>query len=622
MLPSNQDSPRALQISAPIHKTPIDMDFRRPGDYQRQKSEAIGLALSPPRGAAVGAEDPRVENLMSVEQPPEAYIAYTPSGQGAPKPALTLAIPQYPGQTPQDVRNRQSSRDSVVTEFQEDGEGESIGGSNIWRPPPTDPQSTTTYYVADKWGNWVLGNKDRSSNMAELPSPTNRTKAERAMDAVPESPVDGTTQTTRVIQSSKPGSAPQQRPAAGLGSAIEFNDRAQVPRSSSVYSNFSLPQSGAAGSRNDMYLSTLPVAPVTLTQQPSAAEMKGQEASKRHKSKGGSRHNKRRSQDSATTIASSVAEVGGEGDAVEAGRQDGLSPVAESPRTPVSSGRSPVTYPSFPGDASDRLRQQRHEQLQTPPKALQPNLTLFPRPARNAPLGPSPRDTLGQPDPYSGAVDKSSIQRQRNTPAAQISGTAKEQSMRVPVLNPNPLRNAAELRTGSPQMRSGLAPAQEASQQRPFHLQHHQQQHQQNYRVGSPLQQQQQLLYQGSSQVELGAVRGRNDSGTFVSQAQLGHSKLPDRILISPASVTTNRSTGSNGSSFLLTKRLGPDRAAALNLGEDVGGQSARRVKWQRDQDGPGFVGQDTAAALPATPGWLPKLTPTRRGDDLFLNVQ
>lgn len=371
-----------------------------------------------------------------------------------------------------------------------------------------------------------------------------------------------------------------------------------------------------------MYLNTPPVAPVTLTQQPSAAEMKGQEASKRHKSKGGSRHNKRRSQDSATTIASSVAEVDGEGDAVEAGPQDGLSPVAESPRTPVSSGRSPVTYPSFPGDASDRLRQQRQKQLQTPPKTLQPNLTLFPRPARNAPLGPPPLDTSGQPNPYSGAVDKSSIQRQRNTPAAQSSGTAKEQSMRVPVLNPNPLRNAAELRTGSPQMRSGLAPAQGVSQQRPFFLHQQQQQHQQHYRRGSPLQQQQQLLYQESSQVDLGHVQGRNDSGTSVSQAQLGHSRVPDRILISPASVTTNGSAGSNGSSFLLTKRLGPDRAAALNLGDDVGGQSARRVKWQRDREGPGFVGQDTADALPATPGWLPKLTPTRRGDDLFLNVQ
>jgi hypothetical protein len=91
------------------------------------------------------------------------------------------------------------------------------------------------------------------------------------------------------------------------------------------------------------------------------------------------------------------------------------------------------------------------------------------------------------------------------------------------------------------------------------------------------------------------------------------------RIMLSPTSATTSGSVDSVDSSFLLAKRVGADRAAALALGDDLGGQSAGRVKWQREQDGPGFVGHDTAV-IP--PGWLPKLTPTRRGDDLFLNVQ
>ncbi|OIW28929.1 hypothetical protein CONLIGDRAFT_399892 [Coniochaeta ligniaria NRRL 30616] len=611
MLKSNQNSPGALQISAPIHKTPIDMEFRRPGDFQRQRKETIGLALSPPRSAAATAQGSRVRSPMSADQPPKTYKPYTPDSHGLPKPALTVIIPQDSGQPQKEARNLQSSRDSVVTEFQEDGEGESVGGSNIWRPPPTDPQSTTTYYVADKWGNWILSNKDRTSNVAELPSSVNRTKAERAMDANPESPVDRTMLMARGTQLSKPGSTRQTGPGARLGPPIELKDKLQAPRSSSVYSNFSLPQSVAPGSGNH-----LPVTSVSLAQENSAAGTKGQEASKRRKSKGASRQNKRRSQDSATTIASSVAEVDEEGDAIEDDPQDGLSPVVESPRTPVSSGRSPVTYPKLPAaarDAPDRRKQQGHKQLPTPPKTLQPTLTLFPRNTRNEPLGTMPLDPLRQPSPTLGTVDVSPLKGQRNPAVAQRSSTAKQQFMRVPALNPNPPRNPAEFKTGSPEMRSGLAPPEGEKQEQ---YQHH-------HRRGSSLQQpQQELLYQQSSWSNLHPVQGQGDSRSSASQAQLSRSRLPDRILISPASATTNGSVESAGSSFLLTKRLGADRAAALTLGEDLGGQSARRVKWQRDQEGPGFIGRETAAALPATPGWLPKLTPTRRGDDLFLNVQ
>jgi hypothetical protein len=77
-----------------------------------------------------------------------------------------------------------------------------------------------------------------------------------------------------------------------------------------------------------------------------------------------------------------------------------------------------------------------------------------------------------------------------------------------------------------------------------------------------------------------------------------------------PISATT---TSSGNSSWLATKRLGVERAAALALREEGG--SGGRDKWKRGE------GEGGGKELPATPGWKPKLTPTRRGDDLFLNV-
>jgi hypothetical protein len=541
MLKSNQNSPRALQISAPIHKTPIDMDFRRPGDFQRRivpKPQIIGLALSPPRSATATVQTSRAETPTGVKQHPGPYIPYRPGVLGLPKPALSLSIPQEQSQIQKEARTLQSSRDSVVTEFQEDGEGESVGGSNIWRPPPTDPQSTTTYYVADKWGNWVLSSRDRGSGiMAELPGAMNEAESERVMDAATGFPVDGTIPNPDGSQMSKPVLAPQKISETGLGPPIEFKDRERAPISSSVHSAFSIPHSVAAGHGNPLSSALPAVVSMAPAQQGSAAAMKGQGLSRGRKSIHGSRQNKRRSQDSATTISSSVAEGDGEGGAIGVDPQDGLSPVVESPRTPVPSGRSPTTYPRPPSAAREtpeRRSQQGYKPLPTPPKGQQPTLTLFPRPARNGYVSPPRLNSLGQPNPTLGVADVSPLtaQTRRNPSAAQSSAKAKQQFTRAPGLNPNPLRNPSELRTGSPE------------------------------------------------------------------------------------------SVDSTGSSFLLTKRLGADRAATLTLAEDFGAQSARRVKWQRDQEAPGFIGQDTAAALPATPSWLPKLTPTRRGDDLFLNVQ
>ena len=94
-------------------------------------------------------------------------------------------------------------------------------------------------------------------------------------------------------------------------------------------------------------------------------------------------------------------------------------------------------------------------------------------------------------------------------------------------------------------------------------------------------------------------------------------------------------SLNSNASS-LLAKRRGEQKAHALMLTneEDKKRQHAKwRVLKKSDKDKaksptwrPQLAGGGAAQVvertdLPATPGWIPKLTPTRKGDELFLSV-
>lgn len=114
------------------------------------------------------------------------------------RPTLALAIPQR--------ASTHGGRDSVITEFAEDGEdGSGPGSALIWRPPQSaDPANAAaaTYYVADRWGNWVLRNSNNNNNssnerghqpsgstvsppegpVAELATPISKTRDERARE--------------------------------------------------------------------------------------------------------------------------------------------------------------------------------------------------------------------------------------------------------------------------------------------------------------------------------------------------------------------------------------------------------------------------------------------------------
>jgi hypothetical protein len=106
------------------------------------------------------------------------------------------------------------------------------------------------------------------------------------------------------------------------------------------------------------------------------------------------------------------------------------------------------------------------------------------------------------------------------------------------------------------------------------------------------------------------------------------------------ASTITTLSHSSTSSS-LLAKRRGSEKAAALTLMNGEEQQGEKKKKWKvLDASGQGKLmreieerlrigggGEGSEAEfqreeLPDTPGWVPKLTPTRKGDELFLSVQ
>jgi hypothetical protein len=97
------------------------------------------------------------------------------------------------------------------------------------------------------------------------------------------------------------------------------------------------------------------------------------------------------------------------------------------------------------------------------------------------------------------------------------------------------------------------------------------------------------------------------------------HQPRPAAAVGATAAGDTSTSQGS-----LLAKRRGADKVpAALTLANNKGNGKARKggggssKGWTREE-------QELYATtpVPITPGWVPELTPTRRGADLYLNVR
>ena len=371
------------------------------------------------------------------------------------------------------------------------------------------------------------------------------------------------------------------------------------------------------------------------------------------------------SQDSATTIASSVgSEVGVDSfpapsrQSAATEQQASLSPVVESP------GRSPVSYPKIP-------RPRSNAPLNRPadgPVAMKP---LQHPGLRVVDSTPSDSPTLG-------VVDSQKPVKVGGTPAAVAPAQARVSYYNPPRRNPNPNRNPGQVRSGSPETPSDQTPQQQ-QMPRPLavpgnkrdtnksppplqsfqqHINNRSQLPSQSHSRYGPMsvydaysrpdsnlpphqQQQQQQHYYHQQQQQPQQYQYQNEPGGPYS---FSPSPSPASASESPSVSNTALKTDSQ-SSLLAAKRLGAERAAALQIGGDSA--EARQARWKRRSPSLGRAGgaadpaapppksvayrqagkpaapaRESDVPLPATPGWKPQLTPKRRGDDLFLSVQ
>ena len=640
---SRPNSAPGLQISSPIaripaaERNPMDMRWQGSQPNLQQGGGGFGLAITPfgagpvarpspapvravpaaasdptpapapaPAPAPVPAQRPIPKLVLSPPPKPKAPAAE----RSPPKPALTLAIPK--GSEPV-VRMPASGRDSVVTEFAEDGEGDIAPGTAIWRPPPRDPQSATTYYFADKGGNWVLRNsltrktEAETSRQApaptgpiiqeapsapfeiELPSPEHKTRAERARDAYGGFSPDAVVSPLRLPQ--KPAHHTK------LGSPIAFKDQRREPR-------LSRPDPGA---RLSLTAETIGREPVPAKSQPpdtyfamirEARDLTGGKTKRRSTRKA----RRRVSEDSTTSIESAAAAPFEDEDIIEDEPQVDLSPVAESPSSPLSPGKSPVKYP--------KISKRSDGQWAAAP-AREPESNLLP---------PAHRYNIWHPPGRSSPTGESVLPKPRVAapPAPQQNGPSRPWN--APNLNPN--RNPAQQRTGSPATRPGPGPVSPIEQE---YWQHRQQ-------VANP------TSYWNRPQnappprarppppASLYELAGENSASRRYQTPPQQHQQrrltrppqlpTPQRTPQQPAPAARAGDTSSQSS--LLAQRRGADKIAALSLGNGIGNDAMRR----KTKPG-GWAKHDSLVGpVPITPGWVPELTPTRRGEDLYLNVR
>ncbi|KAK4122371.1 hypothetical protein N657DRAFT_576328 [Parathielavia appendiculata] len=670
--------PGPLQISSPLPRAHVDRDPLYP-HWQPQipgRLGGVGLAISPPvaRGGVFVKPTPALASVLSapsrptpaadpvpvpapVPAPPPRSVpkvvrdpAPKPKAPSAerspPKPALALAIPQGQDRA---VRLPANARDSVVTEFAEDGEGDIAPGTAVWRPPATDPQSATTTYFADRGGNWILRNTSARKPEAgtsrrvsgpvrpavqevvaapvefELPSPDHKTRAERAKDAYGGFSPDAVVSPLRLPR--KPG--PRR-----LGSPIAFKDQRREPQLSS--SGLSARLSQSAETIQSELAQTKSRAPdVYFTMIRESRDLTGGRSRRRSTR----RASRRVSAESATSIESAAD---GE-DVIEDEPQVDLSPVAESPHTPMSQGKSPVEY--------SKIRKQ--------------NAGKQPVPALKAPeadlLSPGHRYNVWHPPGRSSPTGSGSFADSRTAAPANPRSNGPVRPWNAPDLKP---RNPGQLRTGSPETRRGLA----STSIPPIENQYWQRQR----KVVNPA-----SYWNQPSTAQPSTTRARAPpppptppTPPYEQPAGGGNGNTrprrydtppqqqpyrrpiprlptdPRQLLPTPAdtpqpqpqpppkpqqqqSHTPGPAAGDTSSqSSLLAKRRGVDKAAALSLayasggGKGNGGGGGGGGGEKKGRKGKGGWTKEEYGPVPITPGWVPELTPTRSGEDLYLNVR
>ena len=584
---------------------------------------------------------------------------------------------------------------AALTEFEED-DNEPLASplGQIWKPPPSaGPNSSNTYYVADKNGNWVLGNPKRVSQAAEVVDPTpissapQSTVEEQRSGTVQPQPFKQLKGSMRKTYTSQPGSA-----------TLAPSDSQERYRSSSIYSTQPTPLI----STNSMRRSS---STRNLTNRP-------------------------RIQSCDSDITDIVVSPEDELEAPPLDGPGNLSPVAESPRSvktrasppidqaqPVASGQQPprqrtsrisnppvtkhvyyppgqpsptlglmLSPPGQPGMSSQNVPRRSQKSIQivspTTERTGSPSMRMVdpspePEDARKSlPSNQPPKEDENETQPQATSPTEQRVQVRpypQDEPYGQPNNSA-----------PRPWQQQQQ-RLSSHQRVSHnrISPYRYPPSQQPyFYPQQQQQQQQQRYpprgssnqpnpftqNLASSFSPQQQQHHQQQSQWQYPqpqqyAQRYNPNSYQYpnpkMPPSQIPGSRyppwqrpnLPHHGSGSSTSISTTSCSQSSGDSWrptpnsLLAKRLGEDRASGMgietqrkqqqqqnraSLSSSVQAGNRMRTETsgqQRDQaserNGPVVTPREQQAEWPENGDyWKPKLTPTKRGDDLFLSVQ
>ncbi|KAK2000253.1 hypothetical protein LX36DRAFT_668845 [Colletotrichum falcatum] len=493
-----QEGPANIfHISPPVHHAQSPPLPQRPPPTEHTRTSgrlswwpgAVGLAVSRPESPPTALRPPPPQQ----NRPTSRLLPAKPS-LSSPKPVLSLKIPQGDLSSssppkPQEQRGSQptnsqifrtakltappkshyNARESTMTEFEEDGaitSARSARSNNIWRPPSatvgSNPKSAT-FYVADKNGNWVLGDPRSATHMAQIAeldaSGASEGGGAKVKPSYAESAMLAATATTAGMGHGggspvAPSAArlpppPLLLPAAEIvhTGALTAPPAAHQSRSSSVYSQGTTrPNTGfQTGGASQAGGASHPVPSMSFSH-PEPPRRRSNSLGRHSSSKAKSgaisavaataaaarpvnapkRSDSHDSHASSTTIASSI--VSAEADPVI--EQSSLSPVVESPASNASpSGRSPVSYPAIPGRMSSKPRND-HLRLLAPPTRT---------------YGGFPP---GQPSPTLGMMQQQQ-QQARNGPHM-----ASYDVPRKPVARPRPAAaDPNRVATGSPSLR-------------------------------------------------------------------------------------------------------------------------------------------------------------------------
>ncbi|WKT44696.1 hypothetical protein QSH57_009549 [Fusarium oxysporum f. sp. vasinfectum] len=568
------------------------------------------------------------DESSSIPPPTLAAAAWTGRSKPTPPAPLKLQIPQ--AEKPAGPAVRMSNRESNVTEFEEDRTSISPNANTqVWRPPTT-PLSATTYYVADQYGNWVLGNPKRASVIAR-----GSQDSKVSQEGAPRPPNNDNAPLGNAERSGTRSLAPPAEIIPGGAPSRPGGPRPQYP--SPFFSSQSHPRRSASNRRSM-------TRPLTRPREDSSSS-------------------------SATIITTSTESSSIPSVAPE--QQVSLSPVVESPQSVRARQQQPQIPPRDPRRAS---------QMGNPGVSVNPRAAPPTRQVVYSPPGqPSPTLGLMQPPSayYAALQSKAQLNAQPQQkpqsavqsmqPADNTGTQAASSTMRIVEPSPEPDETTEPANVKEDQIRaspfyfdppypqplhsrqtpqhrrsaSGPQPQQYQPYQRPPSFQpsprqqqaawqpptqripptyppFQQQQPLQSYQRTFPHQQpyQQPQMYP-SFQPRPGQQHYPRSTGGYQSfqpypaaqQTQIHPSQYQS---YRPPQSMNPSLVHSDSQDSLLAKRVGLDRAAGMTIGTDKTGAS----KWNRD------IQNKTPPNLPLSPHWQPTLTPTRRGDDLVLNVQ